>query len=506
MVARMNCNFGTTDCTDFTETEHAVSVLSVKSVVALVLAVVAGGLLAACSFTGTEEIDISPPHEYKFERRQGKRPPVILIPGTLGSKLYNRENGEIAWGSFAATISDLRDDLDLPIDGRTLARNQDDLRPYRVLDYAEILMREGSGEVSFYADLIEFLSTTLGYRPAYGERFHPGHDLFVFFYDWRRSNVEAAVQLQEFIENIRRDLREPDQKFTFLCVSNGGLIARYYMRYGGEDVVSGQSPDAPFEPTWAGLRDCDNLVCLGTPHNGTIDALHLIHDGYSPNLLARRYPPETIFSFPAAFELLPDPGERVFVGEGGETLDVDLWDPRVWETYGLSVFSESSQDRLRASIINEIQPGESRDAQFETVMQDRRDYLRLVLAHALRLRRSIEGPPGVPTHVILGVNTPTLERVGLVQDDEEWELIFRPQFSTQRFDPMADAMFGTGDGVVTRRSGLGLYLPESAPELVKRGVEFRASLESWTFTPFTHREMFADEMLRLTLAETLSRP
>jgi hypothetical protein len=463
-------------------------------------------LLSACSVAGPENVDISPPHEYLTERRQARREPVILIPGTLGSRLYNVENGEIAWGSFSATISELRDELDLPIDRPSLAENTDHLRAYRVLDRAEILLREGSGEVSFYAGLIDYLSTTLGYRPAYGQRFHRGHDLFVFFYDWRRSNVEAAVQLQEFIANIRRDLRLPDQKFTFLAVSNGGLIARYYLRYGGRDVVSGREPDAPLEPGWDGLKDCERLICLGTPHSGSIDALHLIHDGYAPNVLARRYPPSTIFSFPAAFELLPEPGEPVFVGEGGESLNLDIWQPETWESYGLSVFGEAEQDRLRAAISRDIRPGEVREELFEQAMEQRRAYLRLVLAHARRLRRAIEGPTGVPTSVILGVGTPTLARVGLVNDDGEHELYFRPRFPTRRFDPMADAMFASGDGVVTRRSGLGLLLPQAPAELVKRGEAFRASLESWSFTPFTHRAMFDDEMLRLTLAETLSRP
>ena len=71
---------------------------------------------------------------------------------------------------------------------------------------------------------------------------------------------------------------------------------------------------------------------------------------------------------------------------------------------------------------------------------------------------------------------------------------------------MADAIFASGDGVVTRRSGLGLPLPQSSAELMSRGEDFRRGLDSWTFTPFLHREMFADEMLRLTLAETLSEP
>ena len=462
-------------------------------------------LLAACNLPSADDADISPRREYQHERRLGRRPPVILIPGTLGSRLYNIENGEIAWGSFSATISELRDDLGLPIDRSRLADNRDNLRAYRVLDRAEILLREGLGEVSFYADLIDHMSQSLGYRPAYGERFHRGHDLFVFYYDWRRSNVEAAVQLHEFIENIRRDLREPDMKFTFLCVSNGGLIARYYLRYGGRDVISERELDAPFEPTNAGVQACERLICLGTPHAGTIDALHLIHDGYAPNVLARRYPPETIFSFPAAFELLPEPGEPVFVGEGGDSLPVDLWDPETWETYGLSVFGEDEQDRLRGRIIQTIQPGEDRQAIFDRTMQERRDYVRLVLRHAQRLRRSIEGPPLVPTSVILGVNTPTLARVGLVRDGNEWELYFGPRV-TRAFDPMAESMYASGDGVVTRRSGLGLFLPQAPAALARRGDEFRRGLESWSFTPFQHRTMFEDEMLQLTLAEILSAP
>ncbi|MCA8912713.1 MAG: hypothetical protein KDB82_13495 [Planctomycetes bacterium] len=474
----------------------------------LLLLLLAGSMLAvsACQSSEAEGVDISPPHEYQFERRNERRSPVILIPGTLGSRLYNKENGEIAWGNFSATISDLHDDLDLPIDQPRLSLDQDNLRAYRVLDRAEILLKEGSGEVSFYAELIDHLSQTLGYRPAYGERFHRGHDLFVFFYDWRRSNVEAAMQLQEFIQNIRRDMREPDQKFTFLAVSNGGMIARYYLRYGGRDVVSGHAVGEPLKPNWAGLKDCERLICMGTPQCGTIDALHLIHDGYAPNVLARRYPPSTIFSFPAAFELMPEPGEPVFVGEGGETLDVDLWDPETWKKYGLSVFAESERDRLKAKIVESIRPGEDRDQLYEQAVSDQEEYLRLVLNHARRFREAIAGEPGVRTEVILGVNTPTLARVGLVQDGDKWELYFQPRFPWGHFDPMADALYASGDGVVTRRSGLGLAVPQSPTELLQRGEAFRKGLASWSFTPFIHREMFDDEMLRLTLAETLSEP
>lgn len=462
--------------------------------------------LAACAGTGTEGVRITPAAEYKTERLSPARQPVILIPGTLGSRLYNMDNGEIAWGNFSATVSDLKDDLALPIDRPRIADNADRLRAYRVLDRAEILLNEGRGEVSFYAEIIDHLSTTLGYRPAYGKRFYRGQDLFVFFYDWRRSNVEAAAQLADFIASIRHDLAAPDMKFTFLAVSNGGLIARYYLRYGGLDVVSGQAPGAPLRPTLAGLSDCSRLICLGTPQLGTLDALNLIHDGYSPNLLARRYPPETIFSMPAAFELLPEPGQKVFVGSGGETLDVDLWDDRAWETYGLSVFAPSEQDRLKNNIALQADKGDDRRAIFEARMKQRRDYLRLVLAHARRFREAISGPPEVATDVMLGVRTPTLARVGLVQDGSEWQLLFKPRVPWGRYDPMAEAMFAAGDGIVTRRSGLGLPIAQSTPGLVAAGPAFRRAIRGVQFTPFEHRTMFEDDVLRLALAEALSEP
>jgi hypothetical protein len=108
--------------------------------------------------------------------------------------------------------------------------------------------------------------------------------------------------------------------------------------------------------------------------------------------------------------------------------------------------------------------------------------------------------------VIVGVNTPTLSRVGAVPDGDDWEFYFGPRLGWGRYDPMTEAMYALGDGIVTRRSGLGLALPGAPAELQQRGEEFRASLDSWTFTPMTHREMFSDTMLRLTLAEMLSHP
>ncbi|MEE9312306.1 MAG: hypothetical protein V3V10_07815, partial [Planctomycetota bacterium] len=377
---------------------------------------------------------------------------------------------------------------------------------YRVLDRAEVFNPEGRGEISLYAQMIDHLSSTLGYRPAYGKRFHRRHNLFVFFYDWRRSNVEAATQLAEFIEGIRRDLRQPKLKFRFVAISQGGHVARYYLRYGGQDVISDKPIDAPLEPTWAGLNACSGLTLIGSPIRGTVDAFKLLHEGYAPTALAKRNPPSTIFSFPAVFELLPDPDEPLFVGTGGEVLNFNVWDVNTWETHDLSVFSPDGLSDLKGRIRADAQPGDDRDAMYDQKMKQRRVWIKKVLVHAQRFKRSIGGEIGVPTSVILGVNHPTQARVGAILEDEHWRYYFRPKNGGRKLDPMDVQLFLTGDGVVTRRSGLGLYLPEATSEFTAAGENFRNSLQSWHFTQFEHRDMFEDDLLRLTLVELLANP
>ena len=459
-------------------------------------------LLASCSLVIDEDVEVDHSREFGGAAVAGELPPVILIPGVLGSRLYNTKNGEIAWGSFAASISELKDGLDLPIDRGSLARNRDDLAAYRVLDRAEVLNREGSGEIAVYSEIIEYLRTTLGYRPAFGERFHSGQNLFVFFYDWRRSNVEAALQLAEFIENIRSDLNAPGMKFRFLCVSNGGLIARYYVRHGGVDVVSGREPGEPLPDRTGKSSACEQIICLGTPHSGTMDALKLLHEGYTPSALARNHSPATIFSFPSAFELLPVPGERVFVGDGGEPLDVDLWNAQDWISYGVSVFSYRERVRLVNESRQKFRDEEERESYVDKIETTRREHLERCLKHAARFHESIAGRSEVPLATVLGATTPTLARAGLVKEAEEWELFFGPRFTWQALDPMAGAMFLLGDGVVTRRSGLGLPLPSFRGGRESKG--FR--VDTWSYATYRHRQMFEDDLLRVAVSHLLTGP
>lgn len=80
----------------------------------------------------------------------------------------------------------------------------------------------------------------------------PEEDLFKFPYEWRDSNVENAKLLKEKIEEIKAQTKWP--KVDVVAHSMGGLLAREY-------VESGYYKS-----------DVDQLVTLGTPHNGAPEA------------------------------------------------------------------------------------------------------------------------------------------------------------------------------------------------------------------------------------------
>jgi pimeloyl-ACP methyl ester carboxylesterase len=85
---------------------------------------------------------------------------------------------------------------------------------------------------------------------------------FVLPYDWRRSVADTANFVKGAISNLRSLHMAPDLAdvpFTIIAHSMGGLVARYLVEKIeiGSDIV-------------------DNLICVGTPHLGAIDAFGVL--------------------------------------------------------------------------------------------------------------------------------------------------------------------------------------------------------------------------------------
>lgn len=97
-----------------------------------------------------------------------------------------------------------------------------------------------------YDDLIDSL-TRNGYED--------GVNLFTFPYEWRNNNETSALYLQSKIEGV---LQETDvSKVDVVAHSMGGLVARAYV-----EEISGTHYDDTI----------DQLITIGTPHNGSPEA------------------------------------------------------------------------------------------------------------------------------------------------------------------------------------------------------------------------------------------
>ncbi|HZN02553.1 MAG TPA: hypothetical protein VFD06_03090, partial [Candidatus Polarisedimenticolia bacterium] len=163
------------------------------------------------------------------EDRNPDRNPVIFIHGFIGAKLRNERTSEGVWGRLANAITRSQvDDLDLPIEAADLKNNRDHLVPYALY--------ESVAGVKFYGAMIDALETTGGYRIGDIRDPQPGDTGFVYVYDWRRDNVESATGLAEAIHRVRTRLKAPQMRFDIVAHSMGGLVALYYLMYGGVDV------------------------------------------------------------------------------------------------------------------------------------------------------------------------------------------------------------------------------------------------------------------------------
>jgi pimeloyl-ACP methyl ester carboxylesterase len=370
---------------------------------------------------------------YQEVAREEPPHPVILIPGFLGSKLRQKETGRIAWGKMLDVVRGGRGDrFTLPITEYPLSANVDDLVAYDIYDNAA-----GS---RYYGDILKALEHHGGYRRGDIWRPRPGENCFVFYYDWRRDLVESAQRLGEAIENLRRAHRDPDLEVDLIAHSMGGLIARYFILYGTEDVMEEPGPPVP---TYAGAASIDRIILIGTPNRGSVNALKILDQGMKK--VAAPVSVREVFTMPSLYQMLPAPGIDSIIDPDGNPLQVDLYDPGTWEAYGWSVFGETRREK------NKKGP--------EPTLEQKREFLALVLRRAARFHRALEqgtGIPGGTRYFTFGSDcTPTLEKAVLIEKNRRpSELLFHDRSARydSRWVRLRDDVFQPGDGVVTRES------------------------------------------------------
>jgi len=146
---------------------------------------------------------------------QKGKPPVIVIPGLIGSELVNKETDEVVWFDLQRSKTD---DLRLPI-STNLEKNRDNLVPRDILRNIKYL--RFLPETEIYQKLAASLEIPGDYKE--GKWDAPSENGFqdtyyVFPYDWRLDNVENARLLVRRLAELKTKLKRPDLKFNIVAI------------------------------------------------------------------------------------------------------------------------------------------------------------------------------------------------------------------------------------------------------------------------------------------------
>ena len=195
-----------------------------------ICAVALAGSVVACHSDAAPDLS----RLYASGMEETRTPPVILIPGVLGSRLFDKNNGTETWpGSTLHLLAGSKQDLELSFDPQTLQPVDDGLEPSGLFE--EVL------NADFYGAILRTLRESGGFVAGkLGVHADPRvRQYYVFAYDWRQDNVATAKRLDALIDQIRRDYGDPTLRVNVIAHSMGGLVTRYYLRYGTVDALEG---------------------------------------------------------------------------------------------------------------------------------------------------------------------------------------------------------------------------------------------------------------------------
>lgn len=169
--------------------------------------------------------------------------PIIIVPGVMGSRLYY-QNKKV-WdpdpvGQVANPFYSLEDIIHMGNELDVSGNYDENMAP---INQALLnLENREYGATEIYKSLVEGILTRFEKDDGSYSR-----SLYFFSYDFRKSNADTAVKLDEYIQAILKSNPEYD-KVDIVAHSMGGLVVSSYVsNYGAEKISKVITAGTPYE-------------------------------------------------------------------------------------------------------------------------------------------------------------------------------------------------------------------------------------------------------------------
>jgi pimeloyl-ACP methyl ester carboxylesterase len=228
-------------------------------------------------------------------KSRGMREAVVLLPGFMGSLLSSiRGTTTLMWINPLLFLKGQANLLELNHQGTRDANPGVDIVPI------------GSEKFCYLK-----MSLTLNRHV----------DLYEFPYDWRRPIEHNGDVLHGYIERWAAD--NPEQQFTLVGHSMGGLVSRAYMARHTGDAE----------------KRIKRLIMLGTPHFGTAGAVENMILGNSMTAVVGKLNNKNdllslVRNMPSVYRLLPAP-KSLFPTSRPFPVNWDLYNASDWQVNGI---------------------------------------------------------------------------------------------------------------------------------------------------------------------------
>ena len=425
---------------------------SMKKLSCLLLLALGSVLIGGCaSATGSYtsnakfgESVVGPLQRHARDYQGIYRNPVIIVHGFLGSNMYDRKRKVNVWGEFSGSDGFSPSDwkirsLAIPMVMHMPLKNlNDDTVPNGALNTVKVKILGITFTENAYLNLVNALHDG-GFQPE-GKPLDPGknfYNLFQFSYDWRRDLQESASKLHQYILKKRKYIQKQykalygidnyDVHFDLIGHSMGGLVSRYYLRYGTAEL-----PELSEKPnvTWAGGKYIDRLIILGTPSAGYLDTLLEMQKGTE----MPPFPPALVSTWLTYYQMMPDASTKSVVYENDPDKAVDIYDFRTWVKMKWGLASPKQEEIFKILLPNVKSSVKRRLIAF--------DHLKKCLIRAKRFKRAMsvraKHPKTLKMYLVLGNAVKTTRRATVNPKTGELKVV----------------EYGPGDGKVLASSAM----------------------------------------------------